>query len=154
MKTCKKCGFEKDLTDFPIERRVKDGRGARCRKCLGEAVASWRRRNPKKRYEYRKKYVEKYRDKVYQNNKNHAARKKGAVGTISLKEWRSIKRIYRYRCCYCGTPGPLTQDHVIPLSRGGSNQIGNIVPACRSCNSRKNDRYLSEWKLELVKERG
>lgn len=36
-------------------------------------------------------------------------------------------------------------DHVIPLSRGGSNSITNVVPACKPCNSGKRDLLLSEW---------
>lgn len=39
----------------------------------------------------------------------------------------------------------LTADRVIPLSRGGSNFIENIVPACGSCNSRKGTRTADEF---------
>ena len=31
----------------------------------------------------------------------------------------------------------LEQEHVIPLSKGGALTLHNIVPACRSCNSKK-----------------
>lgn len=40
-------------------------------------------------------------------------------------------------CVYCGSAGPLEPDHVIPVTRGGSNGIGNIVPSCRRCNGAK-----------------
>ncbi|MDB4875733.1 MAG: hypothetical protein JWM41_2179 [Gemmatimonadetes bacterium] len=36
-------------------------------------------------------------------------------------------------------------DHVIPISRGGSHTRENVVPACRSCNSKKGDLMLLEW---------
>lgn len=36
-------------------------------------------------------------------------------------------------------------DHIIPLSRGGSNDISNIVLACPSCNESKHDKLLHEW---------
>lgn len=46
-------------------------------------------------------------------------------------------------CSYCGTPGtehnPLTIDHVIPLSQGGSNARENKVVACYKCNRKKSD---------------
>jgi 5-methylcytosine-specific restriction endonuclease McrA len=33
----------------------------------------------------------------------------------------------------------------VPLTRGGSHSITNIVPACKTCNSSKRDRLLHEW---------
>ena len=66
------------------------------------------------------------------------ARTKGLPATLTAAQWRSIKAVYKGRCAYCGTKQKrLTQDHVIPLSKGGSTTLNNIVPACRSCNSKK-----------------
>lgn len=49
-------------------------------------------------------------------------------------------------CYYCGTTrGPFHRDHVIPRSRGGSDDESNIVIACASCNSAKGDRTPEEW---------
>ena len=57
----------------------------------------------------------------------------------------------RYRCQYCGRTGPelkpreaLTRDHLIPLSRGGSNEWTNVVTACSTCNTRKANRMAHE----------
>jgi len=49
-------------------------------------------------------------------------------------------------CAYCDQACE-TVDHIVPLNRGGDNQKQNLTPACRSCNSSKGDRLLSEWKL-------
>lgn len=52
-------------------------------------------------------------------------------------------------CAYsCGRPAT-TIDHVIPRSRGGKHEWGNVVSSCRRCNSTKDDKLLSElgWKL-------
>ncbi len=53
----------------------------------------------------------------------------------------------RYRCQYCGRPATdlkpregLTRDHLVPLSRGGTNDWSNVVTACGSCNTRKANR--------------
>lgn len=50
-------------------------------------------------------------------------------------------------CAYCKLPCPGLPDpeHVTPLSRGGRNDMSNLVAACRSCNSDKNDLTLDEW---------
>jgi 5-methylcytosine-specific restriction endonuclease McrA len=54
-------------------------------------------------------------------------------------------------CAYCGKRAD-TIDHVLPRSRGGSHSWENCVAACRSCNSRKADRLLSElgWSLRFT----
>ena len=47
-------------------------------------------------------------------------------------------------CWYCGVQTnpflDFTIDHVIPVSKGGSDDLGNLVPCCRPCNCRKSDR--------------
>lgn len=60
---------------------------------------------------------------------------------ITLLEWEALKRINNFKCWYCGCiPEKLTQDHVIPVSKGGDDSFENIVPACRTCNKRKSAR--------------
>lgn len=41
---------------------------------------------------------------------------------------------------------------MIPLARGGTDYIGNIVPACGKCNSSKNASTVTEWRLRRAKE--
>jgi len=48
-------------------------------------------------------------------------------------------------CGYCGKTCKPTLDHFIPLSRGGSNCLSNLVPACRECNSSKRANDPKEW---------
>lgn len=51
-----------------------------------------------------------------------------------------------YRCVYCLATGvALELDHVIPKSRGGEHSLANLVAACKSCNSSKGTKSLSEW---------
>jgi 5-methylcytosine-specific restriction endonuclease McrA len=53
-------------------------------------------------------------------------------------------------CAYgCGRPGE-TIDHVWPFARGGVSAPGNLVPACRSCNSSKRDSMPKAWVLRGV----
>ena len=78
-------------------------------------------------------------DLFAQNDKKRRARKRNApVCDLTTEEWEFIKKLYDYRCAYCGKKMKrLTQDHITPLSKGGSHTMVNIVPACRSCNSKK-----------------
>lgn len=53
---------------------------------------------------------------------------------------RRILRRDRFRCVYCGETLPedvLTLDHVQPRMRGGDHSEGNVVTACRNCNTEK-----------------
>ena len=48
--------------------------------------------------------------------------------------------------CHCKVGRELlTMDHVVPLSRGGKSKKGNIVPACKACNSKKKYLLPLEW---------
>lgn len=68
------------------------------------------------------------------------ARLIGAEGTFTLGEWEQVKRDFKYCCAHCHQNKKLTKDHIIPLSRGGTNYISNIQPLCQSCNSIKNNK--------------
>jgi 5-methylcytosine-specific restriction endonuclease McrA len=67
------------------------------------------------------------------------ARTRGApVADLTRTQWEAIKRAFNDRCAYCGTHQKrLTQDHITPLSAGGSHTMNNVVPACIGCNSKK-----------------
>lgn len=63
--------------------------------------------------------------------------------------WGAFMRMsekFDYCCAYCGGhPARLDPDHVVPLSRGGSNALTNLLPSCLACNSDKRDLSLAEW---------
>lgn len=80
---------------------------------------------------YRKSNPDRYR--LYWN-----IRRAKSGEPLSETQWAAIKKAYDYKCAYCGDKSKvLTQDHIVPVSKGGLTEIGNIVPACRICNSRK-----------------
>jgi len=61
----------------------------------------------------------------------------------------------RRLCCYCGDvfdgrTALLTRDHVLPLSRGGSDIWDNVVTSCRACNQKKDARQPQECGLEML----
>jgi len=70
----------------------------------------------------------------------HRAKFINVEGSYSTHDWLALKQSFGNRCLCCHAheddlSGPLEQDHVIPLSRGGTNWITNIQPLCRACNS-------------------
>lgn len=66
-------------------------------------------------------------------------------GLHSRGEWESLKAQYNWTCPSCGKREPevqLTRDHIVAISKGGSDNIENIQPLCRPCNSRKHDKDI------------
>lgn len=49
-------------------------------------------------------------------------------------------------CAYCGDPIVTQVDHVLPLSRGGTDDRGNLTPACKTCNMEKGDFTPEEYR--------
>jgi len=61
--------------------------------------------------------------------------------TMTLQAWREILEVFGHRCAYCLASGvSLEREHVVPISRGGSDVPDNVVPACRCCNLTKLNR--------------
>ena len=65
------------------------------------------------------------------------AREQGADGKHTIEQWFALLGLHNFKCVYCKENKPLTKDHIIPLSEGGSDYIENIQPLCRNCNSKK-----------------
>ena len=81
------------------------------------------------------------------NSHRYRARKRSESRLVTVGDWRKLCDRYGQKCAYCGSSGALTMDHVIPLIRGGRHSVGNLAPACQSCNSSKRDALLVEWRL-------
>lgn len=77
-------------------------------------------------------------------NRKHESVRRSRIrnngGYHSREQWNYLKMAFNYVCKMCGRKEPeikLTKDHIISLKNGGTNDIGNIQPLCRSCNSKK-----------------
>jgi hypothetical protein len=71
-------------------------------------------------------------------------------GRLPRSEWERLRtEVYfrdDYTCQYCGERGGrLECDHIMPLSRGGSNDISNLTTACFKCNRSKRAKTPGEW---------
>jgi 5-methylcytosine-specific restriction endonuclease McrA len=96
-----------------------------------------------KQAEYRKNNPEKIRAI---NHRQRAKRGK-AGGNFTFSQISLQDQRQKNRCYYCHKKmgNQRTIEHIIPLSRGGSNDISNIVLACRYCNISKNAKLPHEW---------
>ncbi|GAB6096938.1 HNH endonuclease [Desulfatiferula olefinivorans] len=74
-------------------------------------------------------------------------REKQKARDLRHSQWWK-RRCAKGVCHYCGasvTPSELTMDHVVPLARGGRSTKGNVVPACKDCNTKKKKLLPMEW---------
>lgn len=65
------------------------------------------------------------------------------------------------RCWYCGCQmtygvggASISREHLLPRARGGGNDTGNVVGACRACNTRKQARTVDEYRAALSRMTG
>ncbi|MFF7127214.1 HNH endonuclease [Streptomyces sp. NPDC008240] len=67
---------------------------------------------------------------------------------VTAQDLRRLWGRHHGECAYCGeSSAALHQEHIVPISRGGTDGIGNLVPACSNCNLSKGDRTVMEWRL-------
>ena len=159
-KTCQICG---NSFYVPNNKHRKDAKYC-SKKCMGEGMSGenhsmWKgglRTNREYQRAVKKKNYPRYREKALHYAKKRKLRMKEIPGSHTREEWEQLLAGYEGKCAYCGKvmveelgPDQVTRDHVIPVSKGGTDNIDNIVPACRACNSSKNDRLDYEIPLAL-----
>lgn len=65
---------------------------------------------------------------------------------VSKKVAQEVLCAADYHCAYCDSTWASVVDHVRPVTRGGTKDIGNLVAACDRCNRQKSDMTPAEWK--------
>lgn len=69
---------------------------------------------------------------------------------ISIKDWMKLRKTVferdNYTCVYCNSKALVIEcDHVIPITKGGSSNIRNLVTACKDCNRTKKNKSVNEF---------
>lgn len=165
LKYCPKCGEWKPATNeyFAFHKLKSDGFNANCKECNRR----YKLKNKERISEWGRSYYERNRDEIRQKTGKYRithredrrpvrraevlrrlALKRNAEGTHTAADVEQQYKAQRGKCYYCGVKVGDTYhvDHVVPLSRGGSNGPENIVIACVTCNCSKRDKLPHEWK--------
>jgi len=145
MKCCKDCNLPQELEASFRFLKHRNNYCNSCNNCVRARQLLYRQNNRWRYNESSKKWAKRNPEAGRVASKNRKALKRNAKGTFKTNERISLKDHFNYTCLMCGKSEPeikLTVDHVLPLSKGGSNSIENIQPLCHSCNSSKKARYL------------
>ena len=171
MKVCNQCQEAKPLEGFSKNKEYSDGLQNRCKDCArkyrqanAEIIKAKQRdkylrvreeRLAKNREYYRKNSKSIIEQKSEYNKANPDVKRKASLkrrvvqadnGTFKILD-KDMRRLYASPCLYCGSTDRIQADHVIPVSRGGVNSIGNLVPCCYKCNPSKGARTIMEWRV-------
>ncbi len=114
---------------------------------------AWQQANPERWREYKREWNRKNADKVREQNKarriarrdayrsyaNNRRSKELAGGTHSGEDIKDIFVMQKKKCAYCRKrlPKIYHTDHIVPISKGGSNDRRNLQLTCQPCNNRK-----------------
>lgn len=106
-----------------------------------EYLRGWKQANKDKVRQHRRTLYRKNPMSFLIREHRRRARMLSNGGSYTQKQWAALCDWFGNACLRCGVTGRLTVDHVIPIARGGTNDIANLQPLCGSCNSGKKDRY-------------
>jgi 5-methylcytosine-specific restriction endonuclease McrA len=139
-KVCTRCGCEHMATSefFHVASKGKYGISAICKSC----AAGYNKQNKIRiAANFTRWYKNGGRETVLANNAARRVRELGAKGSHTPQQWEARCEYYGNKCVDCGSPD-ITKDHRVPLSKGGTDWASNLIPRCKSCNSRKRDWWV------------
>ena len=174
LKRCTKCGETKPNTNeyFAFSNKSKGILRPSCKVCdkkhreknkdkMKEYNKNYYENNKEKMKEYNKNYYENNKDKIKEyreNNKDkikgythkRRALKLGNGGSYTKAQWLDTLEYFDYKCAYTGEciKHSCHVEHIVPISKGGTSYIWNLVPSTASANLSKQNRDMEEWYRE------
>jgi 5-methylcytosine-specific restriction endonuclease McrA len=133
-----------------VKRRTKEWKAKNTSRVL-ELNRSWSKNNPDKVASSRKSWEENNRESfvIYRRNKCHKRRVRMELngGSFTFKEILDMLDSQQKMCACCGVDivENYQIDHIMPISKGGSNWIDNIQLLCPGCNRAKSDMHPDKW---------
>lgn len=162
-KLCPHCKKYLAISKFHKDKSRKDGVYSYCKKCnyINSRLCMSKKPEHYKKYHeiYNKEHQKKRREKrikykilpelqkenIRNHNRIHRAKKRNQRKyMLTIKQINDRVIICGTLCVYCGNIYQAI-DHVIPLSKNGTDEIYNLVPACSHCNHSKNAQEWHSW---------
>lgn len=153
-KWCNKCKKFKCFQDFHKQADSATERASACRVCKSKKDAVHYKQTINYQKERNRRWASRNPERVRIKGQKRRARIKKLKNSLTELEYLNILKLFDNSCAYCNITEEehireyktrLHQDHIIPLSEGGSYTASNIVPACVSCNSSKSNKDMVEW---------
>ena len=171
MKTCSKCGLEKDRSEFHKNPQTICGLQSNCKACqqiynlgVGHKLAVQKyEKTHKGKLNIRKKFLKyektpnaRQRTKRYrqskkgrltlqQINRHRRDRERNVDTQLTHKDVKLVYERFKNRCFNCKSTEHLAIDHHYPLNKGHGLALDNAVLLCRSCNSSKHDKMPEDF---------
>ena len=170
MKKCSKCQILKDFSFFNKDKNKKDGHCNNCRDCSKVISKAWHLANLDKQKEsFKKSYLEnrelrllsakKWRKENAATKREYNRRRKALLKSVRFEPYTDFEVLEKYGtiCHLCGIEIDMSAprwsgkdgwqmglqiDHVMPISKGGSDTLDNVKPSHGICNLIKNDNVL------------
>lgn len=162
LKKCKYCMNVKPIDCFDIHSKTKMNTVAYCKDCRNvhkHEKSNYDRKYLKDNLDVKKDYYRNWKENGGKeirrvHNQSREARKKSLLADLNAKQWEETLQYFNHSCAYCGISqqehfethkNGLSQDHIIPITDNGVYSKFNIIPACKVCNSCKNNRELEDY---------
>lgn len=111
-----------------------------------QSQLNWRNKNKDQITVYNSQYLKENLSRIVTRNRNKRAKYRNSEGSHTLQDILDLLISQNNLCNGCQSDlVKFDVDHIIPLSRGGSNSPNNLQILCPHCNRSKNDKTMEEW---------
>ncbi len=104
------------------------------------SAAEWAKKNPERHRANSTKWIKANGWYAVKATGERRARKLRAEGSYTKADIDALYERQKCRCALCDAAPRLEVDHIIPLSKGGTNWPWNLQLLCRACNARKSSK--------------